>query len=256
MAIIFRAVREQLEHDRIIRILQEKFRLHFDVEINLGDERSATFKLGTATYHPDVILTSRQPPRRVVAVVEVETAESINHLEAMAQWANFSRGKAAFHLYVPDAKLEITRHLCGEHQVKIGQLWSYLPLGEGDEFRFTKVEENEPLPLPPPPRAEAARKVKVGAAAPAEGRPAKAPRVAQGRKAAKPGKTEKAKKAKKAARPSGPARAAKAKPPAAKRSAGTGAKKARPAAKPARPASKKAKPEVRKAAQRKGTKKR
>jgi hypothetical protein len=89
LAIIFRAVREQLEHDRIIRLLQEKFRRHFDVDVNVGDERGATFKMGTATYYPDLILTSRQAPRRVVAVFEIETAESVNHLEAMAQWANF-----------------------------------------------------------------------------------------------------------------------------------------------------------------------
>ena len=254
MAIIFRAVREQLEHDRIIRLLQEKYKRHFDVEVNIGDDRSSTYKLGTATYYPDLILTSRQAPRRVVAVFEIETAESVNHLEAMAQWANFSKGKAAFHLYVPDAKLEITRHLCGEHQVKIGQLWSYLPLGEGDEFRFTKVEEREPLVLPAEPRAEAPPK-KAGKppAVPAAAAP-KAPKAPKAARPPKPAKPVKAAPAKKAAKP---ARAAKP-VPAAKKPTKAGAKKAsgtsRPVARPAKHAPPKkagAKPAAKKAAAKK-----
>ena len=42
------------------------------------------------------VLYSTERGRRVEGVVEVETGESINHLEAMAQWAAYGRSKCRF----------------------------------------------------------------------------------------------------------------------------------------------------------------
>jgi hypothetical protein len=39
--ILVRPVREQLEHDRIIRLLQAKYKRKFDVAINPGTEQTA-----------------------------------------------------------------------------------------------------------------------------------------------------------------------------------------------------------------------
>ena len=38
--ILVRPVREQLEHDRVIRLLQAKLKRKHDVAINIGDEQT------------------------------------------------------------------------------------------------------------------------------------------------------------------------------------------------------------------------
>ena len=135
--ILVRPVREQLEHDRIIRLLQVKLKRRHDVAANLGQEQTASVKTATGEAFPDLVLTSQDRSRRVEAVVEVETGESVNHLEAMAQWAHFGRLKPAFHLYVPAATVDIARRLLAENQVQVAELWSYHTIG--DQTRFTLV---------------------------------------------------------------------------------------------------------------------
>jgi len=136
--ILVRPVREQLEHDRIIRLLQVKLKRRHDVAANLGQEQTAPVKAGAGQVFPDLVLTSQDRGRRVDAVVEVETGESVNHLEAMAQWANFGRLKPAFHLYVPASTVDIAKRLLVENQVNVAELWSYHTIG--DQTRFTLVE--------------------------------------------------------------------------------------------------------------------
>jgi hypothetical protein len=55
--IFVRPVREQLEHDRLIRHLVLKYKKKFDAVGNTGDEQVAPVKMGTTTYYPDVVLT-------------------------------------------------------------------------------------------------------------------------------------------------------------------------------------------------------
>ena len=99
--ILVRPVREQLEHDRIIRLLQARSRRRYEVGINPGSEQNAPVGIGPKAVYPDVVLYSQERGRKVQGVVEVETGESVNHLEALAQWAHFARLKVPFHLYVP-----------------------------------------------------------------------------------------------------------------------------------------------------------
>ena len=73
-------------------------------------------------------------------MVEVETGESVNHLEAMAQWAHLGRARAPFHLYVPAAAVDIARRLCAENQVNVAEIWSYHTIG--DQTRFTLVHRS------------------------------------------------------------------------------------------------------------------
>jgi hypothetical protein len=136
--ILVRPVREQLEHDRIIRLLQVKLKRRHDVAANVGEEQTAAVKVGAGQVFPDLVLTSQDRGRRVEAIVEVETGESVNHLEAMAQWAHFGRLKPAFHLYVPAATVDIARRLLSENQAHVAELWSYHTIG--DQTRFTLVE--------------------------------------------------------------------------------------------------------------------
>jgi len=99
--ILVRPVREQLEHDRVIRLLQTRYRRKYDAAINPGSEQLAPVSGGNGPLYPDLVLFSPERGRRLQAVVEVETGESVNHLEALAEWTNFGRLRASFHLYVP-----------------------------------------------------------------------------------------------------------------------------------------------------------
>ncbi len=154
--ILVRPVREQLEHDRIIRQLQNKFRRRYEVGINPGAEQNAAVGAGPSALYPDLVLSSTERGHRLQVVVEVETGESVNHLEALAEWAHFSRTRAAFHLYVPAGMVEVARHLSEDNQIHVTETWSYHTVG--DEIRFTLVDRSREAPAPvraPQPRRPA-----------------------------------------------------------------------------------------------------
>ena len=147
--ILVRPVREQLEHDRVIRLLQAKLKRKHDVAINIGDEQTAGIKIGPGQMFPDLVLSSLDKGHRLEGVIEVETGESVNHLEAMAQWAHFGRARAIFSLYVPAAAVDIARRLCAENNVTVHEIWSYHTLG--DQTRFTLVVKLAQKPSAPEP---------------------------------------------------------------------------------------------------------
>ena len=97
--ILVRPVREQLEHDRVIRLLQQRWRRKYAVGINQGSETVAAVGQPDALIYPDVVLAPPGRPGKPEIVVEVETGESVNNLEAMAEWIRMGRLKAEFHLY-------------------------------------------------------------------------------------------------------------------------------------------------------------
>jgi hypothetical protein len=82
-------------------------------------------------------------------VIEVETGESVNHLEALAQWAHFSKTRAAFHLYVPAGMVDVARRLSEDNHIYVAEIWSFHMVG--DQVRFTLVHRNREAP-PSPPR--------------------------------------------------------------------------------------------------------
>jgi hypothetical protein len=112
--ILVRPVREQLEHDRVIRLLQAKSRRRYETAINPGAERNSAVGSGPAALYPDVILQSLERGHRLQGVVEVETGESVNHLEALSQWAHFARLRVPFLLYVPAGMVDVARRLCDD----------------------------------------------------------------------------------------------------------------------------------------------
>src|SRR5262245_55081751 len=108
-----------------------------------------------------------------MGTVEVETAESVNHLEAMAQWAHLGRARAPFHLYVPAGSVDIARRLAAENQVNVAEIWSYHTIG--DQTRFTMVHRAAPVPEPrraPAPKTPRVAPSRSRAAAPRRGKPA------------------------------------------------------------------------------------
>jgi hypothetical protein len=202
--ILLRPVREQLEHDRVIRLLQAKYKRKFEVALNLGNEQATGVPIGQSTWFPDLVLQSTEKGRKLMGLVEVETAESVNKVEAMSQWGAFSRARAPFHLYVPVSMIDVARQLCTELQVTVAEVWAYHSLG--DQIRFTLIQrsardEEKPRPAAAP-RAAATRRTPAASRARAAGasrtsrRPAAAPR----RKAAKTASRPTAKKASRTSR--------------------------------------------------------
>ena len=156
-----RPVREQLEHDRVIRLLQAKYKRKFDVAINPGNEQTAPVGPPTSPWYPDLVLQSGERTKKLLGVVEVETAESLNNLEAMSQWATFAKLRVPFHLYVPAAGVDSARRLCSDLQIQAAEMWAYHSIGE--QIRFTLVSRTQgperPREAPPAPRPIAATPV-------------------------------------------------------------------------------------------------
>ncbi len=180
--ILVRPVREQLEHDRVIRLLQVKYKRKFDVAINPGNEHGTPVGSPDAPWYPDLVLQSPDRHRRVLGVVEVETVESVNHLEAMSQWAALARLKAPFHLYVPAGMVEVARRFCTDLQISVSELWAYQALG--DQVRFTPIQrtggaESEPLPAAKESRVKRAPTPKAARAEPGRAAGAAQPRSAK-----------------------------------------------------------------------------
>ncbi len=166
--------------------------------------------------------------------VEVETGESVNTVEAMSQWALFSRLRAPFVLYVPPSALDTARRLCAEFNIPVSEIWTYHTAL--DQVRFTMVHHAPEAAAKPEPKPAAPAKAEVKAAKPPAVKPvaaAPAPKVAAAAKTAKP--------AVKAAPKAKPVAKSAAKKPAAKTAA-------KPAAKPATKPAPKAKPAAKAAA--------
>jgi hypothetical protein len=188
--ILVRPVREQLEHDRVIRLLQVKLKRRHDVTANIGEEQTVPVRIGQVQIFPDLVLTSGVGGRKLMGTVEVETAESVNHLEAMAQWAHLGRARAPFHLYVPAGCVDIARRLATENGVNVAEIWSFHTIG--DQTRFTLVHRasasesrRAAAPRPAAPRTASARAGTARAASPRKRSAAEPPR----RKAASRGKS-------------------------------------------------------------------
>jgi hypothetical protein len=138
--ILVRPVREQLEHDRVIRLLQAKYKRKFDVAINQGQAQTVPVGGGPFPWYPDLVLQDTQKHRKLQGVVEVETTESVNHLEAMSQWASFAKLRVPFHLYVPVNSVDSARRLCAHLQISTDEIWSYHAVG--DQLRFELVQRS------------------------------------------------------------------------------------------------------------------
>jgi hypothetical protein len=197
-------VREQLEHDRVIRLLQAKYKRKSEVAINPGSQQIMPVGAGPSAWYPDVVLYGSDKNRKVIGVVEVETAESVNNLEAMSQWAAFSRLRIPFHLYIPVSYVDVARRLCQDLQLTPPEIWTYQTIG--DQIRFALVQrgaygepKSRPAPTPKPVKPAA----KVTSSAPASRPRPSRPVERAGRRAAAPAAKSKkpAPKTKAASRP-------------------------------------------------------
>jgi hypothetical protein len=205
--ILVRPVREQLEHDRVIRLLQPRYKRRFTVSINPGAEQSAPAGAPQDALYPDLLLTSAGSGKKLEGVIEVETNESVNQLEAMAQWARLGKLPVEFILYVPSGVAGVARRLCSDHGIGVTEIWTYHTVG--DQVRFAQVH-----------KAPIAEKLAAARAAAAEARRAVARAGTAGKSPAGKAKTVSRKTGVKPAAKTGSSRAATAAArPAAKRAA-------------------------------------
>jgi hypothetical protein len=182
--ILVRPVREQLEHDRVIRLLQAKSRRRYEAGINPGSEQNVPVGSGPSALYPDVVLQSTERGHRLQAVIEVETGESVNHLEALAQWAHLAKLRVPFQLYVPAGMVDVARRLCEDNQIHVTEIWSFHFMG--DQARFALVHRSREAPA-----ASARKRPAAPSAAPARPKtPSRSTkRAARGaRKTARPAK--------------------------------------------------------------------
>jgi len=196
--ILVRPVREQLEHDRVIRALQARFKRKFEAVVNMGADQTASIKTGRMVLFPDLVLNSTGRNPKPVGLVEVETAESVNHLEALAQWAHFAKVRLPFSLYVPAGSVDQTRRLMADHQIHVDELWSYHTVGS--QIRFTLVHRVQATRTSAP-----ASRARTASAR----RPKPAARKGSGRGKARPAAKPKAAAKKTARKPAKPARSRK-----------------------------------------------
>ena len=235
--ILTRPVREQLEHDRVIRQLQARYKRKNEVIINPGNEQNQSIQVGELVVYPDLVLFA-EDGRRLLGTVEVETGESVNAIEARAEWGVYAKLRVPLHLYVPPACVDAVKRICAEYQIAVAELWTYTT--SFDQVRFTMVHRDNSAPI-------AKVILKPSKPAPIAPKP-----VAEKPEPAPPAPKVAAAKVKPAAK--------KAAPPALRQAQGRPEQgrgtKAKPKAK-AKPAAKKAKPAPKpKAKAKKGAKKR
>jgi len=165
--IFVRPVREQLEHDRLIRFLLAKYKRKFDAAANVGEERLVPVKIGNGTFFPDLVLNSG---KKLAGLVEVESGESVNTLEALAQWTHFSRARVPFHLYVPVPGFDAARRLCAATGARPTEIWTYRPTHDGFDlvrsFQDPAAAAAKPIDLAPAKPATAEKKPVKKAVAP------------------------------------------------------------------------------------------
>ena len=132
--ILLRPIREQLEHDRVIRQLQTRLGRKFDVAINPGASEEVSVRVGNRTLFPDLVLSGGGGSRRLHGLVEVETAESVNHLEAKAEWAHYAKARGAFYLYVPAGFTDVAERLCRAGDINVTEVWAYYAIAAQVKF--------------------------------------------------------------------------------------------------------------------------
>lgn len=224
--IFVRPAREQDEHDRLVRHLEGKYRKKSDVGVNVRDEQTFPVKVGTNSYYPDLVLLGDN--KKPIGVVEVESGESVNNLEAMAQWVPFARARMPFHLYVPVLAYDTARRLCDANHARVTEIWTYRGVPDGfDLVRMHQdpsaaAAQSQKPSQPAKPAKPVSKDMKPAPAAKPAAKPAVAPKPA---KPVKPAAKSPAKKTK-----------AKTAPPARKKPAmaPARAKKTAAARKPAK----------------------
>ena len=142
--ILTRPVREQLDHDRVIRLLEARYKRKNEVVINPGSEQNQAVTVGELVVYPDLLLLA-DGGKKIVGTIEVETGESVNALEARAEWAVFCKLKVPLHLYLPPSSVDAARRLCAEYNIPVAEFWTFQTAF--DQVRFAMIYRSPDAPV-------------------------------------------------------------------------------------------------------------
>ena len=95
--ILLRPIREQFEHDRVIRQLQTRLGRKFDVAMNPGASEEVSVRVGNRTLFPDIVLSGGGGSRRLHGLVEADGVFAVAALGQARGVDGFDRCDGAFH---------------------------------------------------------------------------------------------------------------------------------------------------------------
>ena len=105
----------QTLHDRVIQVAATNLQRtgNYTVYTNPGTQH----KTRIGNLYPDIILT---PPNNnnVEFVIEVETSESVNAIEALNQWRAYSNLGGTFYLLVPVESRILAGNICLQYGIQ------------------------------------------------------------------------------------------------------------------------------------------
>lgn len=96
-------------HDKVIQAAVNRLdSINYDIYTNPGRIQ----RNGIGENYPDIILT-KKGQKTVEFIIEVETADSVNIIEATSQWKKYANEiKASFYILVPFDKRNFAISLC------------------------------------------------------------------------------------------------------------------------------------------------
>jgi hypothetical protein len=121
--------KEQQRHDTLLEMIVRKITIPvWDVTTNPGAEQNAGVPYptasGQATAYPDVVARERFT-KKLAAVGEVETEESVTDAEATEEWSLYAHLAPKFFLYVPKECEQEARRLLRKHSIRPEGLFLY-----------------------------------------------------------------------------------------------------------------------------------
>src|SRR2546425_451658 len=121
--------KNQQEHDTLLEMISRKIKIPtWTLVTNPGVQQNAGVayptEAGQALAYPDIVVHEKFT-RKLAAVGEVETADSVTAAEADREWALFTSLAPRFFLYVPAELEPEARDLLRRHRIRPEGLFLY-----------------------------------------------------------------------------------------------------------------------------------
>jgi hypothetical protein len=121
--------KNQQEHDTLLEMISRKIKIPtWTLVTNPGQQQNAGVayptEAGQALAYPDIVIHEKFT-RKLAAVGEVETANSVTAEEAQEEWALFTSLAPKFFLYVPAEQEAEARDLLRRHRIRPEGLFLY-----------------------------------------------------------------------------------------------------------------------------------
>jgi hypothetical protein len=121
--------KNQQEHDTLLDMISRRIKIPtWTLVTNPGAQENAGVaypsEAGQAMAYPDIVAHEKFT-RKLAAVGEVETAESVTAAEAQEEWAVFTSLAPRFFLYVPAELAPEARDLLRRHRIRPEGLFLY-----------------------------------------------------------------------------------------------------------------------------------